>query len=67
MKGWSWGGLEVSKKVEKLHSERVLHFLNGVLINLGALCDMVGNQTWKRLKLKYIKCESQDSDEELFA
>ena len=49
MKGWSWGGFEVSKKVEKLHSESVQHYLNGVLINLGALFNMVGNQTWNSL------------------
>jgi len=49
VKGWSWGGLEVSKKVEKLHSEPAKHYLNGVLINLGALCNMVGNQRWNNL------------------
>ena len=35
--------------------------------NLGALCNLVGNQTWNSLKLKHIKCESRESDEELFA
>ena len=67
MKNWSWGGLEVSRKVEKLHSESVQHYLNGVLINVGALCNLVGNQIWNSLKLKHSKCESQESDEELLA
>ena len=42
-------------KVKKLHSESVQHFLDGVLINIGALCNMVGKQTWNSLKLKHIK------------
>ena len=58
--GWSWGGLEVGKKVDKLRSDSVQHYLIGVLINLGALCNMVGNQTWNSLKLKHIKCVSQE-------
>ena len=48
VKGWSWRGLEVNMKVDKLHSESMqdyLLYINGVLINLGALCNVVGNQT----------------------
>ena len=54
------GGVEVSRKVEKLHSESVQHYLSGVLVNIGALCNLVGNETWNRLKLKHMKCESQE-------
>ena len=53
--------------MEKLHSESVQHYLGDVLINLGALCNLVGNETWNSLKLKHMKCVSQESDEELFA
>ena len=67
MKGWSWEGLAVDKKVGKLHSEYVHHYLIGVLINVVELCYMVGNQTWNSLKLNAIKCASQETDEELSA
>jgi len=54
------GGVEVSRKVEKLQSESVQHYLSGVLVNIGALCNLVGNETRNRLKLKHMKCESQE-------
>ena len=54
--------------MEKLHSEAVPHyFLGGVLVNLCALCNLVGNETWNSLKLKHMKCGSQQEDEELLA
>ena len=60
VKGWSWGELEVSKKGEKLHSESVQHYLlhkvEGVLINLGALCIMVGNLTRNSPKSQMRSC-----------
>ena len=32
--------------MEKLHSESVQRYLGDVLINLGALWNLVGNETW---------------------
>ena len=38
-----------------------------VLIDLGASCNVMGQQTWGLLKQKGIKCESRKSVKELFA
>ena len=38
-----------------------------VLIDSGATCNVMGQQTWEFLKLKGIKCESRKSARELFA
>ena len=38
-----------------------------VLIDSGATCNVMGQQTWETLKLKGIKCESRKSARELFA
>ena len=43
------------------------HYLDAVLINSGALCNLIDNQTWNSLKQKHMKCGSQESDWELFA
>ena len=38
-----------------------------VLIDSGATCNMMGQQTWEMLKLKGIKCESRKSARQLFS
>jgi len=38
-----------------------------VLIDSGATCNVMGQQTWELLKLKGIKCESRKAAKELFA
>ncbi|KAL9974552.1 hypothetical protein ACROYT_G011601 [Oculina patagonica] len=38
-----------------------------VLIDSGATCNVMGQQTWDLLKLKEIKCESRKAAKELFA
>ena len=38
-----------------------------VLIDVGASCNVMGQQTWELLKQKGIKCESPKSAKELFA
>ena len=38
-----------------------------VLIDSGASCNVMGQQTWKLLKQKGINCESRKSAKELFA
>ena len=38
-----------------------------VLIDSGATCNVMGQQTWEMLKLEGIKCESRKSARELFA
>lgn len=41
--------------------------VSDVLIDSGATCNMMGQQTWEMLKLKGINCESYKSARELFA
>ena len=41
--------------------------VSDVLIDSGATCNVVGQQTWEMLKLKGINCESRKSARELFA
>ncbi|XP_068758051.1 uncharacterized protein [Montipora capricornis] len=41
--------------------------VSDVLIDSGATCNLVGQQTWEMLKLKGINCESRKSARELFA
>ena len=41
--------------------------VSDVLIDSGATCNVVGQQTWEMLKLKGINCESRMSARELFA
>ena len=41
--------------------------VSDVLIDSGATCNMVGQQTWEMLKRKGINCESLKSARELFA
>ena len=57
---------EDNKKLEKSLKVGGVE-LDNVLIDSGALCNLIDYGTWNNLKQKHIKCESKASNKKLFA